>query len=211
MNNKQLITDHKKLIEFEAGKYSTMVPHEVVLAEAYRLAHKAAEGFDNTKGAKFSTHLTNQLKKLSRISTQYGTSVRLPENKQYKLNMLNRLKAELEEELGRPPSTLELSERSHLPLATVNHILQHRAGEVNSSKLAYTPVFVDNQNDEWMHFVYHDLSDIDRLIFEHKTGFGGKKQMNNEELAKMLKLSPSTVAQRANHIAERINENWLDE
>lgn len=211
MKHRQLIDDHKKLIEFEAGKYSTMIPHQVVLSEAYKLAHKAAETFDDTKGAKFSTHLTNQLKKLSRISTQYGNTVRLPENKQYKLNTLNRLKAELEEELGRPPSTLELSTKANMNLAEVNHILQHRGGEVNLSKLLYTPVFVNNQNDEWMHFVYHDLGETDRLIFEHKTGFGGKKVMSNDDLAKMLKLSPSTVSQRANHIAEKVNENWLEE
>ena len=210
MNQQELVTDHKKLIEYEASKYSSMVPYNVVLSEAYKLAHKAAGTYDDTKGAKFSTHLTNQLKKLSRISTQYGTTVRLPENKQYKLNTLNKLKAELEDEIGRPPNVQELSNRSHMSIQEINHILQHRAGEVNVSKLAYTPVFVDNQNDEWIHFVYHDLSDTDRMIFEHKTGFGGKKVLNNEELADLLKISPSTVSQRANHIAEKVNENWLE-
>ena len=207
----KLITDHKKLIEYEASKYSTMVPYYVVLSEAYKLADKAADGYDDTRGTKFSTHLTNQLKKLSRISTQYGTAVRLPENKQYKLNKLNRLKLDLDAHLNRPPSTLELSEASGIPLAEVNHILQHRAGEVNISNLLHTPVFVNNSNDEWLHFVYHDLGDTDRLIFEHKTGFGGKKLMNNEELAKLLHLSPSTVANRANMIAEKVNENWTEE
>jgi len=147
---------------------------------------------------------------LSRISTQYGTTVRLPENKQFKLNQLNRIKAELEEELGRPPSVQEMSNRSNIGIAEINHILMHRAGEVNVSKLAYTPVFMDNQNDDWTHFVYHGLGDIDRIIFEHKTGFGGKPQKTNEELAKMLKLSPSTISQRTNMIAEKLNENWLE-
>ena len=210
MNNEQLIEDHRKLLEYEVGKYSSMVPRNVVLAEAYKLAHKAAESYDPAKGTKFSTHLTNQLKKLSRISTQYGTTVRLPENKQYKLNMLRRLQADLEEELGRPATIQELSNRNHMSLAEINHILQHRSGEVSVSKLMHTPVFVDNQNDEWMHFVYHDLGETDRLIFEHKTGFGGKKLMSNDELATMLKLSPSTISQRANHIGEKINENWLE-
>ena len=212
MSTKQLLADHKKMIEYEASKYSTMVPHTVVLAEAYKLAHKAAESFDPKQGNQFSTHLTNQLKKLSRISTQYGMTVRLPENKQFKLNQLNKTKADLEEELGRPASVQEISNRSHVSVREINHIMQHRAGEVNLSNLVHMPVFVNNSNnDEWLHFVYHDLSDIDKVIFEHKTGFGGARQLNNEEIGKLLKLSPSTIASRANHIAEKINENWSED
>jgi DNA-directed RNA polymerase specialized sigma subunit len=208
--HQQLIDEHKKLIAYEAGKYSKMVPYDVVLAEAYKLAHKAAESFDNKKEAKFSTHLTNQLKKLSRISTMYGATVRLPENKQFKLQRINNAEAELKDSLGRPPSLLEISEYTHIPLAQVNQIKQNRVGEVNISNLQYTPVFVNNTNDDWLHFVYHDLTDIDKVIFEHKTGFGGKKLMNNDDLAKLLNLSPSTVGNRAKIIAEKIHENWTE-
>ena len=210
MNSNKLIDDHKKLIAYEAGKYSKMLPYEVVLAEAYKLAHKAARSFDDSKGVKFSTHLTNQLKKLSRISTQYGASVRLPENKQFKLQHINRAEAELKDSLGREPSVLEISEFTKIPVAQVNHIKQHRIGEVSISNLQYTPVFVNNTNDDWIHFVYHDLTDIDKVIFEHKTGFGGKKVMNNDELAKLLKISPSTVGNRAKMIADKVAENWSE-
>ena len=48
MNNK-LIDEHKKLIAYEAGKYSKMVPYDVVLAEAYKLAHKAVKSFDESR------------------------------------------------------------------------------------------------------------------------------------------------------------------
>src|ERR1017187_2305538 len=189
MKHTKLIDDHKKLIAYEAGKYSKMLPYDVVLSEAYKLAYKAAESFDDTKNAKFSTHLTNQLKKLSRISTMYGSSFRLPENKQFKLQHINQAEAELKDNLGREPSLLEISEFTKIPLAQVNQIKQNRVGEVNISNLQYTPVFVNNTNDDWLHFVYHDLTDIDKVIFEHKTGFGGKKVMNNEALAELLKLS----------------------
>src|SRR5579859_3329395 len=101
MSQNTLVEDHKKLIAYEAGKYSKMLPYEVVLAEAYKLANKAAKSFDPNKDVKFSTHLTNQLKKLSRISTMYGSSVRLPENKQFKLQRINTAEAELKDSLGR--------------------------------------------------------------------------------------------------------------
>jgi len=210
MPKNKLVDDHAKLISYEAGKYSKRLPYEVVLAEAYKLAHKAAKSFDPGKDIKFSTHLTNQLKKLSRISTMYGSTIRLPENKQFKLQHINNAEAELKDSLGRDPSMLEISEYTKIPLAQVNQIKQGRANEVNISNLQYTPVFVNNTNDDWLHFVYHDLTDIDRVIFEHKTGFGGKKVMNNDELAKLLKISPSTVGNRAKVIGDKIAEGWTE-
>ena len=210
-DHKKLIEDHKKMIEYEAGKYSHLVPHTVVLAEAYKLAYKAANSFDPARGTKFSTHLTNQLKKLSRISNKYGSTVRLPENQQYKLQHIRAGESELKDSLGRDPSVLEISEYTHIPVGQINKILQHKSNEVNLSALPYSPVFMHNVNDDWIHFVYHDLTDIDRLILEHKTGFGGKKVMNNDEIAKQLNLSPSTVANRSKMISEKIMQNWSDE
>ena len=210
MNKKELLASHTRLIAYEAGKYSKMLPYEVVLSEAYKLADKAADSFDPKRDIKFSTHLTNQLKKLSRISTMYGSTVRLPENKQFKLQRINNAEAELKDTLGREASSLEVSEYTRIPLAQVNQIKQHRSGEVNISNLQYTPVFVNNTNDDWLHFVYHDLTDIDKVIFEHKTGFGGKPLMNNDELSKLLNISPSTVGNRAKMIAEKIAENWAE-
>jgi DNA-directed RNA polymerase specialized sigma subunit len=210
-DHKKLIEDHKKLIAYEAGKYSKMLPYDVVLSEAYKLANKAADSFDPKQGAKFSTHLTNQLKKLSRISTMYGSSVRMPENKQFKLQRINNAEKELEDSLGREPSVLEVSEYVKIPMAQINQIKQGRVGEANISNLQYTPVFVQNTNDDWIHFIYHDMPDTDRIIFEHKTGFGGKKVMNNDEIGKLLKMSPSTVSHRANMIGDKIKEGWEGE
>jgi DNA-directed RNA polymerase specialized sigma subunit len=211
MKHTERLKEHKKLIEYEAGKYSKFLPYDVLLAEAYKIGRKASEGFDETKGTKFSTHLTNQLKKLSRISNTYGSNVRLPENKQFKLQKINEASKELGEQLGREPSVLELSEFTKIPITQVKNILQNKVGEVNLSSAAYTPVFVNNTNDDWIHFVYHDLSDIDRVIFEHKTGFGGKKIMNNDEIAKLVHLSANTVSNRVKMISNKMQEHWQDE
>jgi DNA-directed RNA polymerase specialized sigma subunit len=199
------------MIKYEAGKYSKLIPYEVVLAEAYKLAHKAAESFDPSKNIKFSTHLTNQLKKLSRISTLYGAAVRLPENKQFKSQHINEAELYLKDELGREPSAMEVSEYTHIPLVHVNKIKQNKANEVNLSSLTHTPVFLTNQNDDWLHFVYHDLSDLDRVIFEYKTGFNNKPTLNNEEIAKKLNISTNTVISRVKVIGDKVKSGWEDD
>lgn len=210
-DKKKLIEDHKRLIEAEAFNHSKFIPLAVMKAEAFKLADEAADNFDHNAGVKFSTYLTNQLKKLSRISTQYGNAVRLPENKQFKINRINHIEKDLESQLHRTPSVAELADASGMSLAEINGLLQSRKKEVAASNITHTPIFVDNSNDEWLHFVYHDLADRDKLIFEHKTGFGGKEVLSNEDLAKKLGSSTSTINNRVKIITDKIAEGWQNE
>ena len=204
----QLVTDHKRLIESEAAKYAKFVPLHVVMADAYRIAAEAARTFDPSIGNKFSTHLVNSLKKLSRVSTKYGGILRVPENKQFKIHRMNMAEEELKHNLGRDPTVAELAQATGMGLQEVNGLRQARKREVNVSNLPYAPVFIDNENDDWVHFVYFDLPQRDKVIMEHKTGFGGKPIKSNEELAKMLNTSPSTISNRVKLISDRIQEGW---
>ncbi len=206
----KMISDHKRLIESEAAKWAQFVPTSVVQAEGYRIARKAAESFDPSRGFQFSTHLTNQLKKLSRISTKYGNTGRLSEARQFELTRLNHAEQSLKEELGREPSVEELSTATGFNLHTVSHLLQNRKKEINIENLAYTPVFIDNNNDEWIHFIYQDLPPRDKVIFEHKIGWAGKEELSNEELAKKLNISASTVNNRIRHITQKLSEGWRE-
>lgn len=207
-NIDQLIKDHRRLIELEASRYSRFLPINYVTIEAYRLAHKAAEKYDPSTGIKFSTYLTNALQKLSRLSTQYGNVVRIPENKQFKINRLNQAEAELQSELGRDPTVAELADQTGFGMHQVSNLLGARKKEVNLANLSFSPVFFNDEGDDWIHFVYHDLSDKDKLIFEYRTGFGGKPRLDNNTIAKKLGISPSTVSQRVKLITEKIQKGW---
>lgn len=211
MNNhndvEKLLSEHKKLIEAEAKKYAINVPLVTVQIEAYKLARKAAESY--TPGnVKFSTYLVNSLKKLSRLSTQYGSSIRMPENIQFGINKLNNAEKELESSLGRTPSVAELSDFTGFNLKTVDSLLKNKKTTVSLNNLLTTPTIVDSSNDEWLSFVYHDLAPKDKVIFEHKTGFGGRPVIENDAIAKKLNLSQAQLNNRINLISEMINKGW---
>jgi len=211
MNNKatveKLLADHKKLIDSEARKYAVNVPLVTVQIEAYKLARKAAETY--TPGdVKFSTYLVNSLKKLSRLSTQYGSSVRMPENIQFGINKLNTAEKDLESSLGREATVSELSDYTGFNLKTVDNLLKNKKTIISINNLLTTPTIVDSSNDEWLSFVYHDLTPKDKIIFEHKTGFGGKKVLDNDKIAKKLNLSQPQLNNRINIISDMINRGW---
>jgi DNA-directed RNA polymerase specialized sigma subunit len=178
-----------------------------VQIEAHKLAREAAASYSPTIG-KFSTHLVNSLKKLSRMSTQYGSTIRLPENTQFGINRLNKLEKELEYTLGRTPTAAELADNSGMNLKTVNNLLSGKKSIASFSSLLNTPTMVSGSNDEWLTFVYHDLSPSDKIIFEHRVGFGGKKIMSNEDIAKKLDIPLTRINQRVNLITQMLNKGW---
>jgi len=204
----KLIEDHRRLIDSEAFKYATNVPATTVKIEAYKIARDAAKRYDPKEGVKFSTYLTKSLQKLSRLNTEYGAIVRVPENKQFKINQLNQVEKELEANYGRPPTLEELSDHTGFNIPTVSGLIQNRKSTVNLANLSYSPVFVDNSNDEWVHFVYNDLAPRDKLILEHKIGFGGKPILDNDVLAEKLNISQSTLSNRLKMIVDKIQEGW---
>jgi DNA-directed RNA polymerase specialized sigma subunit len=211
MSNKvhidNLLAEHKSLIESEARKYSTNIPLISMRIEAHKLARQAAESYSPSVG-KFSTHLVNSLKKLSRISTQYGSSVRLPENTQFGLNKLTKAEKDLESELGRTPTIEELADYSGFNIKAVNSLLKNKKSTVSFTNLLNTPTMIDSSNDEWTTFVYHDLVPRDKIIFEHMTGFGGKAKLSPEKLSNKLNITPTQLNSRVNIISNMINSGW---
>jgi DNA-directed RNA polymerase specialized sigma subunit len=209
MNNiEKLIKENKKLIDLEASRYATNLPLITVQLEAYKLAREAAKTYNSSSGIKFSTHLVNNLKKLSRLSTKYGAVVRTPENTQFGLNKLTKLEKDLEHKLGRSPTTEELAHHAGMSVKAVTATLKSKKVSTGISSLFDSPTLFSSQNDEWVQFVYHDLSDKDKLIFEHKTGFGGKPVLDNTQLAKKLNLSVSTLSNRLKLINSTLAKGW---
>jgi DNA-directed RNA polymerase sigma subunit (sigma70/sigma32) len=142
------------------------------------------------------------------LSTQYGNVIRLPENTQFGINKLMRVEKDLEHTLGRSPTVSELSEHSGFSMKMVNNMFRSKKSSTAMSNLFESPALFESGNDEWVHFVYHDLSPTDKLIFEHKTGFGGKKILDNSSISKKLNLSTSVLNNRIKLMNSTLAKGW---
>lgn len=207
-NVEQLIKDNKKLIDLEAARYATNLPLITVQIEAYKLAREAAKSYNPASGFKFSTHLVNSLKKLSRMSTKYGNVLRTPENIQFGVNKIQNIEKDLEHTLGRSPTLEELSHHSGFNQKAVSNMLKSKKITTGISSLFDSPTLISGENDEWVQFVYHDLTPTDKLIFEHMTGYGGKKILDNAAIAKKLNLSVGTLNNRIKLMNTVLARGW---
>ena len=145
---------------------------------------------------------------MSRLSTQYGSVLRVPENTQFGVNKIQKIEKDLEHTLGRAPTLEELSHSSGFSMKNVDKMLRTRKNATGISSLFEAPALFHSQNDEWVHFVYHDLSNTDKLIFEHMTGFGNKPVLNNKAIAAKLNLSTSTLNNRIKLINTTLAKGW---
>jgi DNA-directed RNA polymerase specialized sigma subunit len=205
----KLISENRKLIDLEVSRYATNIPKITVQIEAERLAREAARTYDPASGYKFSTHLVNSLKKLSRLSTKYGNVIRTPENTQFGVNKIQNIEKDLEHTLGRPPTIEEVAHHSGFTMKAVADMRKSKKVSTGISSLFESPTLLQHSdNNEWVHFVYHDLSDTDKLIFEHKTGFGGKPVLDNAAIAKKLNLSTSTLNNRIKVMSSTLAKGW---
>lgn len=176
------------------------------------LAIDAIENYDPAK-AKLRTHLMSRLQSLRRHAARSSQIVSLPERMALEMGRVRLAHSEMADELGRPPTMLELADRTGLPPKRLGSLLSARPGlthgQVVSSSAEELPsmpaVVHPARHEAWLDFVHGGLSPVDQLLFEHTTGYAGREVLPKTELARRLGLSPSAVSQRLAKIQAKID------
>lgn len=174
------------------------------------LALRAADGWDSSK-ANLQTHLLTQLQPLRRYAASRRYATKIPERTQWQIAQLKEAEKEISNDHDRPPTELELSDKMGVSIKRLRQ-LRGYGGQMPSGAFLEAedePELADNPNikrmDMWEEMVYHDLTPVQRVVFEGRTGFNGKKRKSVEELARELGVSIGTVSKQAKVIANLLN------
>lgn len=192
---------HKEVSRWASGP----VARPVLNLEAKKISLAAFKTFDPNK-AKLNTHLTNNLKGLSRLVYTHTNPARMPEHQVLKLNTFLSSKQNLEEELGREPTSVELSEDlAWNPREVERYESQLRTGYSTSQPVP--PGFDRFDADKvFLDFVYNDLVDQDRAVFEYTTGYGGKRILSAQELTRKTGMSQGQISHSKRRIRKLVQQ-----
>lgn len=187
------------LINAQVDRWSRVAPRFLLENEAKRLTLKACESYDPSKAA-LSTHVTHALAKLSREAYERQSTLSVPEAKRLAFNNVHRQRQLLEDQFGRPPSLDELADHMRLPQLRVQALLQE-VGKRELMESGEGPSFVHHVDDpEVMHLAYHDLTPLQKRIFEMRTGYNGTRVVGGAEIMRSTGLTQGQLSHQLTKI-----------
>jgi len=199
---------NRHLLRFEAQDRAALRPKAKVLAL------QSMNRYD-PKVANLNTYFSQQLQKLNREYNQRQQIIHIPENTNYERQRIISKASEMETELGRPPTTYELSDSIGMAPGKVERIMNlgnaitHGAFDMDDDEgggpllpAVATPVEFKTVVD----LVYPDLNPKDQLIMEHSYGLWGKRKLAPAQLAKKLGVSQATISLRKKHIQQQMDK-----
>jgi len=204
-----LIVRYQPVVNKVVNQYRTVgVPPATLRAEATTQLIKSFKSYNPNMGTQPTTHVWNNLKKVQRVASESLQSGHIPENRALKRSTFTIVRDNLEDRLGREPSTSEMADEigwSRKEVARMEHEL---GGEATASKASFdyygNIVTTEHPDKALADYMYHELSGPDKVIFEHTFGFGGKPILNNKEIAQKLNQNEMWVHRAKKRLSEKI-------
>lgn len=176
---------------------------------------KAAERFDPDMGFHFISYAVWWIRQAIILAINQKVSIiRLPMNRTIDLNRIEKIQKELENEMGKEPTLLQIAERLDLPVEEVKWLKQISSDYISLD----APLSGDSDNTqmstmeddkyespetEAMNKALHDalntildeLTESERQIIEYRFGLNGKPRLSLTQAGKKFKLSKERVRQ----------------
>ena len=172
--------------------------------KAKKIAIDAFNNFNPAK-AKLNTHLTNHLKGISR--PVYETQVaRMPESRTLKVGTYLTANQELVNGLGRLPTAKELSDNLNWNIKEVHRFRNELRSQYSTDPDKPVPPGFETFNSEIgeLDFIYHDLNDQDKQVFESTTGYMGADILSTKDLMKKSGLTSGQISHSKRRIKSKV-------
>ena len=185
----------------------------VMLAKGRMIAMQSLQGYDPLK-AKLNNYMYSHLLGLNRAIGTANNIIQIPEAAVLDKKKITYAENELQDKLGRFPSTTEVADYTGLSIKRIEKLrsadvpiaasqLKSETGEIFNP--AAKILGDTRRQDAWAEYVYDSLDDRKRAIMERLYGMHGLKQQTPSEIAKALKISTAAISQQRKKIDEALN------
>lgn len=212
VNSGKLLKAAEPVLNTALRTYVGTAPSPTMRSRAKVMALRAAETYDPGR-AKFRTHLLTQLQGLRRHAAKETAAISIPEQVALDIGHLREAENRLRDKLGRDPSDMELSDHVGLSKRRLAYLRQHRPSRSEGSMQRPTEdgedIFLPAVEEggvppALLEFVYNDADPADQVILEHSLGLHGKPVLQNQQIARKLRLSPGAISQRKAKLQKQI-------
>jgi hypothetical protein len=179
----------------------------VLRMKARVLAAKAIANYDPARGASLPTWVAGNLRQLARYRREQRSPVKIGDRTQLEGWQLEQTARKFADEHGREADAGELADFSGLSVRKIKNLRQHATRIVPEGAYGESVPGADSDfTEEAMDYVFNDADHVDRMIMQHKTGYGGSPLLSNQELSTKLQLHPSQITRRAQKLSYRVGE-----
>lgn len=200
----KLIDQMNPIMLREVNKWAPAMSRSFLEAEAKRLAVEAFNSYDPNAGTALSTYVASRLPKLSRIVYSTQNTARLSETKNLLFHAYNSAVNDLRGQSGREPTNDEIADSLGWSLKKLDKFQRQaqRKEFVESEDHPEEETAEDNLVD----FIYHDLTPLQKSIFEYSTGYLGKPKLSGAELMKRLNITQGQLSYQKNLIVAAVKK-----
>lgn len=202
-----LVRNLNPLVQAEVNRRSGTLARDLLVIQAKKLTVDAIKSFNPNAGVKISTHVTNQLQKLSRVNYAHQNAARIPENQMLQFHTVNIATEDFRADNGRDPSTEELADSlKWSPRKLEDFRKQFERGELLESIDTPAALFVSEEHDPRINYVYSSLTPRQQQIFELTTGFHGVKRIPNPQIQSKLGITIGVLSYEKTKIKEALHK-----
>lgn len=202
-----LLDRFKGVIQRHVGQNLNVLPKAVAEAKLKKYTIQAFDTYRPGAGAKLSTHVYNYLQKINRDNYNNQQTIRLPENLAIGYTRFMGAKKELEDTFGREPNMAELSDHLGWGLRQTAIANKKYHKEYVESKQTFDAGIEESDvSSSVIRFCYGAMSDDERFLFEHKTGYNGQKVYPMAKIQRDLKLTAYQFNQLQIKLTKRLRE-----
>lgn len=203
-----LLQQFKPLIRSQANRWAgnVEIPPAAVHAEFNKQFLHAMRTYDPNRGAALNTWAISNMRKATRFITTNQNTARIGERRVYKVGQFDAAVAELDQELGREPTSQEIADHMGWSEAEVVRLqTERRRTLLASGPGGDSAELFPSREAEVLRLVKFELAPEERLVYDYTVGEGGKPALRPGEIAQRLNMSPSKVTRLRNSITAKID------
>jgi len=163
----------------EKASYGSNIPESAHRIWAAQNFHDALKTYKPSEGAALQTHVYNAVhQKAKRLNYMFQNLGHMPEPRAMKVGLYQNELANLRAELGREPSTAELSDRLSMSPVEIERIRKELQRDLSiEGGVDEYAAFESSEAEEILSHVYFELTSEEKVVYEHIFGRNGRQKM----------------------------------